>query len=295
MCSSGDDLGQVRCVPNLWKPYPRLCYKKHRSLKNTSFTPQDVPRSELETGFNTDSSDDILGIHSHCYRNMVVQCPLSEPFLCPLDFVCERRGRRAYCIQRRFANESDPDGTIGQLNAQSGGDFDDFDDYTNGLNDGDFAEDDIDSCNNNLADGGADWDGGISDDDACRGVRPGVNICHPVNLKKLVKCSSGDDSDSSDLVGTSTICPVGYMCDNNDPRDPTTAACRPIEDNVERWCSNKPLLSSFCLPDIVADENEDGDGDSSKLVLCSTAPQIFSCPSSDSKCVQRQSISAKCV
>ena len=157
---------------------------------------------------------------SYCFQNMTVQCPSGDAFLCPPDLECQRRGRRAFCVQPRFIENGEP-----------------------------------------------------SLDQICEAAPQGSSVCHPTNLKKIVSCPGKEV----------TFCPLGQMCDNDNPSDPTSAACKPIESNPARWCSNKPVMSSFCVP---KDQE-------AKLVLCSLKPQILQCPTG--KCVQELSITSRCV
>lgn len=100
-----------------------------------------------------------------------------------------------------------------------------------------------------------------------------ASVCDAYNLKKITSCANG----------TVSLCPSGQMCDNDNPQAPTTAACKPYESNPNRWCSNKPLMSSFCVPR----------SEKALLILCSSTPHIFECPTG--KCVQELGITAKCI
>lgn len=113
--------------------------------------------------------------------------------------------------------------------------------------------------------------------DLCKGLDLSLatSICHPLNLKRIVQCPS-------EIID---ICPHGSMCDSEynsstQESNPKHACCVKNTSNLERFCSNKPVFSSFCQAD-------------GEFILCSPQPQLVQCPSL--KCHQERSITARCV
>jgi hypothetical protein len=91
-------------------------------------------------------------------------------------------------------------------------------------------------------------------------------------LKKIISCPG----EKVEYCGGSNMCDV--------PNGTDQACCVPFRSNLQRWCSNKPLYSSYCLKD--RDENQ--------IVLCSQTPQILDCPEGSTRCLQDLSIKARC-
>lgn len=105
----------------------------------------------------------------------------------------------------------------------------------------------------------------------CNGLKGEGTVCHPTNLKKIIECPHESVS----------YCGIGHMCGLTGS-DASKASCIPFEKDLDRFCSNKPLYSSRCVP-----------GTKGTLILCSQIPQLLDCPTR--KCVQELSITARCV
>ena len=118
-----------------------------------------------------------------------------------------------------------------------------------------------------------------------------IRVCHPLNLKKVVTCPSGKEE----------VCPQGEICDvpsftsinsgNQMNGTLTGAVCVPYSQNMQRLCSNKPIHSSFCIPQSQQQSNSNG-GD--EMIMCSYTPQLLKCDQGK-RCVQNGGISADCV
>lgn len=97
------------------------------------------------------------------------------------------------------------------------------------------------------------------------------STCDPINMRKQIDCVTGNQT----LCSTSTVC---------SPISKTETACVPWSEDLLRFCSNKPLFSSFCIA---------GDPDL-QFVMCGQTPSIMRCPLGSKKCFQNLSISAQC-
>jgi hypothetical protein len=116
----------------------------------------------------------------------------------------------------------------------------------------------------------------ISINDQCRATREQENsssiICDQINLRKVLTCPTGQYY----------ICPAGTICS---AVAPAISACVPLTQDLGRFCSNKPLFSSYCIPMDPLN----------RMVVCGYEPSILACPVDAARCTQRLSIIAKCV
>jgi hypothetical protein len=65
--------------------------------------------------------------------------------------------------------------------------------------------------------------------------------CDPVNLRRMVKCSTGEKRS----------CPAGTLCSSvpvHSQPGVFEAGCVEWQGNMQLFCRNKPVFSSFCLP-----------------------------------------------
>lgn len=184
VCEAGVSVGTVQCAPNLCDPIVKLCRGKPEGS-------------------------------SYCYQNTTVECSSAQQFLCPPDFLCDRRGRRAYCVEPQYV-------------------------------------------------------GNIPSSGFCNGLSSDAHICHPTNLKKIVTCPSESIS----------FCPIGQMCDVS--VDATKASCIPYQDDPARFCYNKALYASYCLPYT-----------NGEMIVCGQSPNIVKCLTG--RCFQNHSIVAQCI
>jgi hypothetical protein len=89
-------------------------------------------------------------------------------------------------------------------------------------------------------------------------------------LKRIISCPDEEVQ----------VCGLGQMCVVQG--DAANATCADFDSDLRRFCSNKPLHSSFCF------NNSGG-----RFVSCSNNPQIVECPSG--RCRQNFGITAECV
>ncbi|KAI3656202.1 hypothetical protein MP638_002651, partial [Amoeboaphelidium occidentale] len=95
--------------------------------------------------------------------------------------------------------------------------------------------------------------------------------CDTVNLRRVVSCPTGE----------SFLCESGKVCA---VKSDSTVGCVSFTENMPRFCSNKPLFSSYCVPF----------DPPSRIILCGTTPTLYQCPVGSPRCYQRLSITATC-